>query len=338
MRFSLRLNNDLPASTYVELALHAEAAGFDQLWVSHDLFLRHAWVILASVAQATRRISLGTCIVNPYTSHPAEIAMGAATLDELSGGRFRLGIGAGAHTFLEWIGLDQRRPLRAVAETVRTVRTLLAGQVPESTPGATVPGWTREAYLRVPSRPVPMYVGATAPRMRRLIGEVADGGLPLLFPPETYAAVARDVASGARHAGRSLDAIDLAACVWCSVDRDRSAAEAPLRDKIAYYGPALSAASLAELDLGPAEFEPIRRALHVERDPMRARAMVTPAMLRIGIAGTPDDVVERLQGLVRQGARHLSFGPPLGPSPISAVDLLGREVLPRLREQAAGSR
>src|SRR5690606_18164418 len=88
MKFSLRFNNDLPADEYVRLVQAAEQAGIDQFWVSNDLFLRSAPVILTAVALATERIEIGTCIVNPYTLHPAEIAMMAATLDEVSGGRF----------------------------------------------------------------------------------------------------------------------------------------------------------------------------------------------------------------------------------------------------------
>src|SRR5713226_1983108 len=88
IKFSIRLNNDLPVAQYVELARAAERAGFAQFWVSHDLFLRHVWVILAAVAQATERIEIGSGIVNPYSANLAEIAMGAATLDELSQGRF----------------------------------------------------------------------------------------------------------------------------------------------------------------------------------------------------------------------------------------------------------
>jgi 5,10-methylenetetrahydromethanopterin reductase len=329
VRFSVRLNNDLPIGAYAELALAAERAGFDQFWVSHDLFLRSVWVVLASAAQATRRIRLGTCIVNPYTTHPAEIAMAAASLDELSGGRCLLGIGAGAATFLGWVGLEQPRPVAAVAESVGAIRALLAGR-PATGGGAFLPRWSRAAYLRLPTRPIPLYIGATGPRMQRLIGEVGDGGLPLLFPPESYPAVAARVAEGAAAAGRSPDEVDLAACVWCSIADSASAAEAPLRDKIAYYGPALGPAVLDQLGVAAAEFEPIRRALHIERDPARARALVTPRMLRIGLAGPADAIAERLEGLVRLGARHISLGPPLGPDPLEAITRLGREVLPRL--------
>src|SRR5579859_4364856 len=105
VRFSVRLNNDLQVSAYPPLARAAEAAGFDQVWVSDDLFLRSVWVILSAVAQATVRIQIGTCIVNPYTMHPAEIAMAAGALDELSGGRVCLGVSSGASDFLGWVGI-----------------------------------------------------------------------------------------------------------------------------------------------------------------------------------------------------------------------------------------
>src|SRR5262245_65542833 len=102
MRFSVRFNNDLPAAAYPALARAAEAAGFDQFWVSNDLFLRGVWPILSACALATERIAIGTRVVNPYTMHPAEIAMQAVALDEMSGGRFNRGIAAGARGVLEW--------------------------------------------------------------------------------------------------------------------------------------------------------------------------------------------------------------------------------------------
>src|ERR1700674_948975 len=128
MRFSVRFNNDLAVSAYPELAWAAESAGFDQFWVSDDLFMRSVWVILSAVAQATSRIQIGTCIVNPYTLHPAEMAMAAGALDELSGGRVCLGISSGAGDFLNWIGIQLERPLASVVETVLALRCLFAGE------------------------------------------------------------------------------------------------------------------------------------------------------------------------------------------------------------------
>ena len=330
MRFSIRLNNDLPIGEYVRLARAAEAAGFDQFWVSDDLFLRSAWVILSAVAQATERIQVGICIVNPYTLHVSELAMAAATLDELSGGRFLLGLSAGAADFLGWVGIEQQHPLAAVRESIAVLRRLLAGERARFN-GRFLRRWTDEAYMRFPTRPVPIYVGAMGQRMLETIGELADGGLPLLFPPEHYATVARYVAAGAARAGRTPDDLDLAACVWCSIADDRRAAEDVLRDKIAYYGHALGPLIYDRLGVPREAFAPIEQALQRDRDPARARALVTPEMLRIGLVGTGADLVPRLEGLVAMGVRHLSFGPPLGPDPLLAIERLGREVLPHFR-------
>ena len=326
MRFSLRLNNDLPVRDYVALARAAEAAGFAQLWVSDDLFLRGVWPILSACAVATEHIGLGTCIVNPATMHPAEIAMQAAALDELSGGRLSLGLGAGAGEFLGWVGLTHAQPLTSLAEATRRIRALLAGASGPFT-GGPWPDWGAEAFLRFPTRPVPIYLAALSPRMQGLIGAVADGGLPLLFPPEQYAEVAARVCAGAEQAGRDPDVIDLAACIWVSVDEDRARAEAALRTKVAYYANALSDDMLARLGVPRSEVEAIAHALSGTGDIAHAATLVSPELLRLGVAGDTRALIERLEGLAAMGARHLSFGPPLGPDPLAAIKLLGRTVV-----------
>ncbi|MYA94455.1 MAG: LLM class flavin-dependent oxidoreductase [Chloroflexi bacterium] len=331
MIFSLRFNNDLPVRDYMRYARAAEAAGFDQFWVSNDLFLRSASVILTAIATATERIQIGSCIFNPYTLHTAELAMFAATLDEYSDGRFLLGLSAGAADFLRWLGIEQGLPRTTVVEAAQAINKLTAGENAQ-TQGKALQ-WTNEAWLRFPvRRRVPIYLGAMSPRMLEEIGALADGGLPLLFPPEHYAGVLPHIQRGLARAGRSLADIDLAACIWCSVADDQRAAEATLAEKIAYYGHAMSPLILSRLGLSRADFEPIRRAWHVEGDVAKARDMVTPAMLRIGIAGTDSDLIERLEGLVAMGARHISFGPPLGPDILAAIQTLGRQALPHFRQ------
>jgi 5,10-methylenetetrahydromethanopterin reductase len=335
MKFSLRLNNDLPAEEYITLARAAEAAGFDQFWVSDDLFLRSAPVILTAVARATDRIEIGTCILNPYTINPAEIAMIAATLDELSGGRFNLGLSSGAGEFLKWAGITQARPRTAVVETVHALNGLLSGErVPYD---GHFLQWSNEAYLRFrPRRRVPIYIGAMSPRMLRAIGEIADGGLPLLFPPEHYETVIPYIRDGAQHAGRDLASIDIAACIWCSISDDRAAAEDALKEKIAYYGHAMSPLIWGRLGLARGDFAAIEQAVTVEGDVEKAKALVTAPMLRIGVAGTTHDLIARLEGLVEMGARHLSLGPPLGPDPLAMIEVVGCDVLPRFRERGDG--
>ena len=223
------------------------------------------------------------------------------------------------------------RPVTAVAETTRALRHLFAGGRGLPAEGAFLRDWTTEAYLRFPSRQIPIYIGAMSPRMLRLIGQEADGGLPLLFPPEHYETVMGYIKEGAAQAGRSVDALDVAACIWCSISTDREAAETVMRDKIAYYGHALSPLILKNLGVQADELIPSHTALMADREPARARALVPAPMLRIGVVGTADDLVRRLERLVGMGVRHVSFGPPLGPDPLTAIEVLGHEVLPRLR-------
>jgi 5,10-methylenetetrahydromethanopterin reductase len=119
--------------------------------------------------------------------------------------------------------------------------------------------------------------------------------------------------------------------VWCSIAEEREAAEAVLRDKIAYYGSSLSPLIWQQLGLVREDFNEIDHALTVERNVEKARALVTDKMLRIGIVGSSRELIERMEGLVAAGVKHLSFGPPLGPDPLAAIEVLGREVLPHFR-------
>jgi 5,10-methylenetetrahydromethanopterin reductase len=324
-RFSLRLNNDLSVAQFGELAAAADEAGFDQVWVSHDLFWRSAPVLVAAAASVTRRIRLGIGIMNPFSAHPSELAMHAATLQELSGGRFLLGLGAGAEDFLAWAGLERPRPLSATRDAIVACRALLARERPSDSLG----GWQPEAHLRFDGPPVPIYLGAMGQKMLALGGEVADGVLGLSFPPERATASAAVVRTAAVAAGRGPDAVDVPACFWCSIDEDQDRAAAPLAEKLAYYGPSISAAQLADAGLTPADFRPAAEALE-RGDAARARALITPQMLRLGIFGDAAAIIQRCQALQAAGAAHLSFGPPLGPDPVAAVTRLGREVLPAL--------
>lgn len=333
MTFSLRLNNDLPADALVTLAGVAEEVGFDQLWVSHDLLLRSAPVLVATVAAHTTTLKLGIGIVNPYSVHPAELAMMAATLQEVCEGRFLLGLSAGAPEFLSWVGIEQDRPLTRTREALRAIRALVEGGNPRGVEGAGE-GWTAQAHLRLPATRVPIYLGAMSPKMLALAGAEADGVLPLLFPPEHFP-VARDhVLDGAANVDRAAREVDLAACTWVSVDGDPERADRALAEKLAYYGPSFSPYLLARAGISSDDFAPVVSAMHRGRVD-EAIGAVTPAMMRLGISGSARDVRHRCQWLVDQGAQHLSFGPPLGPDPITAVELLGREVVRPLRDRMA---
>jgi 5,10-methylenetetrahydromethanopterin reductase len=326
--WSLRLNNDLPARKLLEIALLAESLGCDQLWVSNDLYLRSAPVLVSSLAVRTSRIRLGIAIMNPYSVHVAELAMMAATLAEVSGGRFLLGIGAGSEEFLGWAGLKRPQPLANTAYAVAVLRRML-GHV--DVDDADLPPWFGDhSVLRFEQyAPVPVYVGGMAPKMLAMAGRLADGALPLLYPPEHYATARSQVHAGLDTGGRDPAHFDLPACIWVSLSDNAFAGRAALAEKLAYYGPSISPYLLAEVGLKPEDFLPAA-ALAQRGRAAEAVAMIDDRMLRLGIAGDEADVVQRCRSLQALGAGHLSFGPPLGPDPLSAVRLLGERVMPAL--------
>jgi 5,10-methylenetetrahydromethanopterin reductase len=332
VRFSIRLNNDVSVDEFVSLAVAAESAGFDQVWISHDLFWRSAPVLLAAASVATTRIHLGVGIANPYSAHPSELAMHAATLQELTGGRFLLGLGAGAEQFLGWAGIARPRPLAMTRDAVLACRALLGRRRPSDDPvlQGSDTTWEREAYLRWPGAPVPIYLGVMGPKMTALAGEIADGVLALSYPPERATASAQVVREAARAAGRDPATLDIPACFWVSIDDDLELARTELAKKLAYYGPSISAPLLREAGLSPDDFLPAARALELE-GAAAAAALITDDMLQLGIAGDVDTVTARCRGLMAAGADHLSFGPPLGADPLAALTLLGSAVLPQLR-------
>jgi 5,10-methylenetetrahydromethanopterin reductase len=248
-------------------------------------------------------------------------------MDELSGNRFNLGLAAGAADFLGWVGISQTQPLAVIRETIVAIRALLAGQrVPLQ---GEFLQWGEAAYLRFEApRQTPIYLGALGPHMLRLAGALADGVLPLLFPPEHYFGVKPYLEEGVRLRDAALPDLDFAACIWISLADDENAARQVLAEKVAYYGYTLSPMILERLGLTQADFEPIRQAVMVEHDMAKACRLVDERMLKIGVVGRPQDLIARPEPLVAAGATHLSFGPPLGPDPYRAIELLGSHVLP----------
>ncbi len=332
LRFGIRFNSASGTiRDVVRWAQLAEALGFDDFWYCQDLMQRDAWVALTAVAAATKHIRIGTCIANPFSASPAELAMRAASLQEYSEGRFVLGIGPGDPPVLEWAGLRQRRPLTGLREGVGLLRTLLRGEA-AAFEGEVFEGWTSGARLRfpIPSAPVPIYIGGQGPRVLEFMGEAGDGGLPIVFPPETIDGVVERVRAGAARAGRSLDGFDLAACVWWSVGETPSQAEEALRPLIAYYGPSLREETLAPIGLAASDFHAIRAALRAG-DMRAAEALVQPPMFRLAIAGEPGQVVERVKRLQARGVTQINIGPPLGLDKERALRATAQGVIARFR-------
>src|SRR5436309_12247248 len=127
LRTGLLLLPSRPASELSDLAARAEALGYDDFWLADERFFREVYALLALAAARTTRIRLGPCVTDPFSRHPALTAMAIATLDEISGGRAVLGIGAGVSGFAE-LGIERKKPPRAIREAIEVIRTLLRGE------------------------------------------------------------------------------------------------------------------------------------------------------------------------------------------------------------------
>lgn len=324
---SARVGIESGVRSLVETGQALEGAGFDQVWISNDVFGSSGLVGLPALAYGTDRIQVGSAVLEPVSLHPVQIAMFAAGMQELSDGRFLLGLGAGSNVFFRAAGIQAPGHLARTTQGVLAIRALLDGQSPADIEGID-DGWSTHARLQEPA-PTPIYVGAMGPKMLALTGRLADGALALCLPPAHYHRVASQIDAGAREAGRTIDDFDLAACLWCSVDPDPELARQAMAAHIARYAGSLSKDALIANGQEPGEFDRVQQLVSEGREDDAVRA-VSDRMLGLGIVGGPSDVVDQCLALIESGVRHISFGPPMGPDPRRALQAFRDEVLPVL--------
>ncbi len=311
----------------VELSVLSERAGFEYVWFPHDTFMQNTWVTTAAVAEHTSKIKIGSVGTNPYTTSPAEIATYVATLDELSLGRAVLGLGLHTEKMVEWTGIDASNYMVATREATMIIRALLRGEVVDYQ-GEQF-SWSDQCYLRFkPLRDhIPVYICPFGEEYLRLSGEIGDGSLPMITPPDSASYMVPPIIEGARKMGRDPGEVDIAGCAWLSISPDRQAATQVLRSMAAYFGPYLEAPALASIGLAPEDFGVIRQHLDAGRYE-DAEACVTDNMYKLALTGTPKDVISQIEKLAGQGITQVNLGGPLGPDPEQAIRLMGEEVIP----------
>jgi alkanesulfonate monooxygenase SsuD/methylene tetrahydromethanopterin reductase-like flavin-dependent oxidoreductase (luciferase family) len=218
------LGSELSAQDVLELARQAEQAGFESVWLNEDIG-RDSVAMLAAIAMATKSIGIGTAIINVFTRSAFQIAMAAATLDELSAGRARLGLSVGHHPWNDLAhGIPIEAPLARLREYVQFIRKALSGEK-FTHDGRFFAGVNSRLGVKPHRANLPIFVGATRPRMVALAGEVADGLLTNVVSPHYIAnASAQQFRDAARQAGRDPDQLELTAIATCCASDNRSQA------------------------------------------------------------------------------------------------------------------
>ena len=231
MKIGAMIEPRLPGA--VEFAVAAERIGVSSLWIP-EVWGYDALTGLAYLAAKTSSVNLGTFVVQLGSRSPALLATSALSLEELSGGRFILGIGTSGPRVMEgWHGVRFRKPVQTTRETIEIIRMVSRGERLEHA-GEIYPlplPDSRGAALRPLVRPdhVPVYIAAMGPQNLRLTGETADGWLGNAFIPEAAEVFLGPLRDGAHHAGRTLDDLDLVAPVAVEFHDDQGAADAAAR-------------------------------------------------------------------------------------------------------------
>jgi probable F420-dependent oxidoreductase len=225
-----------PVPEIAAWAADAEQRGVPTVWLSEAW--RELAVPLAAVAVATTRVPIGAGVMQIFPAHPVQTALQAMQLQEVSAGRFGLGLGLGAGFVVErWFGVPYERPLRRMKEFVEVVRGVMGSRHgrPFSYTGEIfrVHKYTMPFGAELPD--VPVSIAAVGPKMLELAGEVADGViLGAIHSPAYLAEVRRRLAAGAARADRDAASVIVHAMSLCAASADREESRRIARGAIAY--------------------------------------------------------------------------------------------------------
>jgi 5,10-methylenetetrahydromethanopterin reductase len=307
-RVALYLQDKHPLRAGMAYVRQAEECGFEAVWQAESRLVREATVPMAAFAAVTRRIKVGAGVIPIWTRNVGLLAATFATLDELAPGRVLLGLGAWWEPLASKVGVDRRRPLRAMREVVEATRRLLAMER-VSYHGEFVHLDDVEIDVvhgdRSPRR-VPIYIGATGMQMMELAGEIADGVvLNYMVSPDYNQAAMRALAAGAARGGRSVDEIDRPQLVVCSLDKDRDLALDRVRELLTQYlgqQPHIMKAS----GVDPALIEEIGKVMTWPAGPAEIRSAMRlvpdDAVQSISASGSPEECKAKVRDYVANGA------------------------------------
>ena len=307
-RVALYLQDKHPIREGMDYVRYAESKGFEAVWQAESRLVRDAIVPMAAFAAVTERIQVGSGVINNWTRNIGLLAATFLTLDDLAPNRVICGIGAWWDPLARNVGIERRKPLTAMRETIEVMRRLLAMEnVTFHGEFHHVDGIELDVvHGRREPRNVPIMIGATGPQMMELTGEIADGAvLNYCVPPEYNIHAIEQLERGAAKVGRKLEDIDRPQLIVCSVHEDRKMALDGARELLTQYlaqQPHIAKASGVKQEtvdkiqqiLGwPATHEQVRQAMHLVPDEL---------VQRITASGTPAEVKAKVREYVDNGA------------------------------------
>lgn len=313
----MRLGLYIGSPDEVPLALEAERLGYDVVWVS-EAWRTDAPTVLSWIAARTHRIDIGSAVMQIPARAPTMTAMTAATLDRLSGGRFRLGLGiSGPQVSEGWYGVPFARPLTRTREYVDIVQRTLRGERIRLVGDGPELGLGRR-------RDIPLYLAALGPRSLALAGELADGWLAAYFSPEHAADQLATISEGRGWGGRPLDGFDIAPRVPTAVAADVATAVDLVRGQLAFYIGGMGSRQqnfyndlAASIGFAEAAAQIQDRYLAGDRSGAAA-AVPTELADAVCLLGPPERIADRMHAYAEAGVTTLSVV-PFGPDPTAVL-------------------
>ena len=346
-RLGVGLVGEHPADRFRSLVRLVEACGYDDLWVADERFHRDVYCNLTVAALESERLRLGTCVTDPYVRHPALTAVALATIDEISGGRAALGMGAGISGFSA-MGIERKKPPVAIREAAAVLRGLWRGERVDLD-GEIIRA--NGAQLNFASRAdIPIHVAGRGPAVLATAGEVGDGAIIGTFaskPGISYAL--RQIERGASRAGRDPAAVRKTSWLYVSVcDDDPGRAKAAVKHGIAValWGsrPILEKIGI-ELPAGLGELMGrVQYNLNEEVVGEAARRIPDDYVPNLAVARSSDEVAAQIARIIDLGVDDVAIWPfpAAGQDLEELIEVFAREVMPRVRfhrrdePQAAG--
>ncbi len=328
--FSIAFEGDEPLGNYSRYATRMEEYSFYSFQSYDHLMYKPAWPVLFTIAGQTKKLQLGPVTTQPFFVHPALTAANLACLDELSGGRALIGLSRGFPFYLDMLSLKPEKPVTALKETIEIIDRLLRG-TRESYTGS-VFKMSKDTYLRwKPFRTrIPIFIGTWGTRMFQLAGKmdaVKGTVTDTLWNPKFVPVIKDNLRRGATEVGRDPESLIIGARPLTSVSMSKEMAEKTVKSALVNYLPHLSPLSeYAGID--EHEIQEVRAAA-ARGDLSRAERAISEKSVRSFTAtGTPDEIIDQTEEMIRAGVRHIIYGYPLGPSREEAIRLIGRDVIP----------
>ena len=329
-RFDFAFIPERPLAESVGLIRLGESLGYRNAWIPDQGFHRDPFVVVGHAAAGTSSIGLGVGITSPYTRLPVQIARAAATVDEVSSSRFKLGLGtANVANVLTPLGIPLDRPVGRLRDSISIVRSLLRGEPVNFESERDV---LRNISLEFTPRraDVPIYIGTRGPGMLALAGEIADGVLiESLFNGDGFSYVFENIDRGAERSGRDLATFDAVSWQVVQVTDDPApalAAKKPWLARTIQVGPR---PALERIGMAPEVLDAVEGHNAAGDRDAAIEAVTDETVLCTMIIGRPEEVAERVGAVLRSRATAMNLL-LLGPTQELATTLarFAQEVLP----------